>query len=158
MAWSVYNLQFVIAKMYNLATMEIVLGHWDGIGIIVTIYLFDAQRQHMQHKIFICFMNFWVESKMLQYQIIAIKMVMVRMRKEQSHWVQLFLGNVIQQAVSFSQLIYTAVDNDGLTSLIRNYVSAFLTRVNYPFLNLQHTLKVLSVFLLKYRHLLQQLF
>ena len=84
-------------------------------------------------------MNLWIESEMLQYQIIAVEMIMVGMRKEQSHRVQLFLGNVIQQALSFSWLIYTAVDDYGLASLIRNYVSAFLTRIHNPFLYFQHT-------------------
>ena len=72
MTWCVYNLQFMVTKTNNLITVEKVLRHWDGIGIIVTIYFIDTQRQHMQHKIFICFMNLWIESIMLQYQIIAI--------------------------------------------------------------------------------------
>ncbi len=64
---------------------------------------------------------------------------MVGMRQEQSHWVQLFLGYVIKQALSFSWLIYTAVDDDGLARLIRNHVGAFLTRIHNPFLYFQHT-------------------
>ena len=62
MAWGVNHSQLMVAETYYLIIRQIMLRHWQRIGIIF-VNLINPFPQLNVHQFFIRLMNFWQQSE-----------------------------------------------------------------------------------------------